>query len=91
MAYKREWGLFNLEKRLIAVCKNLKGFCGQVGVDFILRVARDRKSGNGLKLHRGKFKWDLRKNSLSGRVVKHWNRLPGEWWSHHTCRCSRMV
>lgn len=38
-----------------------------MGVDFILQVASDRKKGNGLKFH----------SSFSGRVVKHWNRLPG--------------
>lgn len=48
----------------------------RLGVSLFSQVIRDRTRGNSLKLHQGKFRFNIKKMSSTKRLVKHWNKVP---------------
>jgi len=76
-------GWFSLEKRglrgnLIVAFQYFKGACKKDGDRLFSGACRERARGNGFKLKEGRFRLKIRKKFFTMRVVKHWNRLPGE-------------
>lgn len=83
--------IFSLKKRLlwnylIAAFQYLRAY-KKSGEGLFTRACHDRTKGNGFTLQESRFRVDSRKKVFTGRVVRHWDRLPRKVVSDLYWRC----
>lgn len=61
---------------LLLVQNSLTGGWDQGRIRLCSQVTRDRTKGSALKLHQGKFRWDIRKKLCKESIVELWHELP---------------
>lgn len=62
-----------------------------LGVSLFSQETSDRTRGHSLRLCQGRCRLNVRKNSLTERFVKHWNRLLREVMGSNSQKCSSAL
>lgn len=88
-------GWFSPQKRrlkgdLTVIHKCLKRSSSRAGALLPL-VTSDRTQGNGMKLHQGTFRLDIRKRFFTEKLVSHWNRVLSDVVRHQACQSSEST
>ena len=81
MPYKEQLG--NWGCLVWGIFQYLRGDYSESRVDLFSLVTGDRTRGNGLKLHQGRLRLDIRRNFFKERIVNGIG-CPGRWLSHHS-------
>jgi len=63
----------------------LKGHSGGGAADLPSLVTSNRIQGNGMKLHQGQFRLDIRKRFFTGGWLVTGTGSPGKWSQHQAC------
>ena len=63
---------------MITLYNHLQGDCSEVAVGLFSQATSEWMRVDGLKLHQEKFRLYIGNNFFTERVIKHWNRSPGE-------------
>uniref|UniRef100_A0A672U6K9 Soluble scavenger receptor cysteine-rich domain-containing protein SSC5D n=1 Tax=Strigops habroptila TaxID=2489341 RepID=A0A672U6K9_STRHB len=61
------------------------------GGGWSLLPSSDGTRGNSLKLHQGRFRWDIGNNSFPKGCSGIGTGCPGQCWSHHPCKYSGIA
>lgn len=79
----RQLGVFSLDERrlrgdLLILHNNLEGGCSRMRVSLFSQASRNSTRRHSLKLSQRSFRYGIRKNNFTERMIGHWDEMPRE-------------